>query len=127
MSLHVLDASVVIAALLGEPGGEQGRMAMRQGLIGAVNYCEVLSRLRRNVTDAALIEEASERLLKHCVPFTARLAAAAAELYPLTRPLGLSPGDRACLALARSLDAVAMTTDRAWEELDIGVRIEIAR
>lgn len=46
-------------------------------------------------------------------------------LRPPTRPLGLSLGDRACLALARELDATALSTDRAWAELDLGITVQV--
>ena len=52
-----------------------------------------------------------------------------AQLRAATRELGLSLGDRACLALARGLQATAVTADRAWAELAeaTGVRIEVIR
>jgi PIN domain nuclease of toxin-antitoxin system len=46
---------------------------------------------------------------------------------PATRGHGLSLGDRACLALARTLGATALTTDRAWRAVDVGVAIEVIR
>jgi PIN domain nuclease of toxin-antitoxin system len=36
-------------------------------------------------------------------------------------------GDRACLALASARGATALTTDRAWAALGIGIAIELAR
>jgi PIN domain nuclease of toxin-antitoxin system len=44
-----------------------------------------------------------------------------------TRGKGLSLGDRYCLALAASRNAVAVTADRAWANLDIGLSIEMVR
>jgi PIN domain nuclease of toxin-antitoxin system len=40
---------------------------------------------------------------------------------------GISFADRACLALARHLDAVAMTSDTAWPNLNLDVRIVLFR
>ena len=60
------------------------------------------------------------------VPLDADMAIEAGLLRSATRRAGLSFGDRACLALTRSLDATALTTDRAWEELDIGIQIQLA-
>ena len=45
----------------------------------------------------------------------------------ITRAQGLSLGDRACLALALRLGLPALTTDRAWVELDVGVAVRAAR
>jgi ribonuclease VapC len=44
-----------------------------------------------------------------------------------TMPSGLSLGDRACLALARLRDLPAVTADRAWAKLDLGIPIEVVR
>jgi PIN domain nuclease of toxin-antitoxin system len=36
-------------------------------------------------------------------------------------------GDRACLILARNMNAIAFTADRAWQSLDIGVQVRLIR
>jgi PIN domain nuclease of toxin-antitoxin system len=41
--------------------------------------------------------------------------------------LGLSLGDRACLALALELNAPVYTADRAWKNLNLGIRIHVIR
>jgi PIN domain nuclease of toxin-antitoxin system len=41
--------------------------------------------------------------------------------------LGLSLGDRACLALAAELGVVALTTDREWARADVGVEVALIR
>ena len=48
-------------------------------------------------------------------------------MHASTRSRGLSLGDRACLALARRLAATAVTTDRAWREVDVGAAVEVIR
>jgi PIN domain nuclease of toxin-antitoxin system len=45
----------------------------------------------------------------------------------ITQPFGLSLGDRACLALAIQRQATALTTDRAWKNLNLGIEIEVIR
>jgi PIN domain nuclease of toxin-antitoxin system len=42
-------------------------------------------------------------------------------------PSGLSLCDRACLALAQSLAVPALTADRSWARLDLGIAIEVIR
>ncbi len=44
-----------------------------------------------------------------------------------TRSLGLSLGDRCCLALAMDLKATVFTADRAWAGLDLGIPIRVIR
>ena len=60
-------------------------------------------------------------------PLTAAQAFAVGHLRPTTRALGLSLGDRACLALAAELGAVAVTTDREWAKSDVGAVVEVIR
>ena len=50
-------------------------------------------------------------------------ALAASRLWPATRSVGLSLGDRCCLALAARLQGPAVTADTAWTGLDLGVTV----
>jgi ribonuclease VapC len=59
--------------------------------------------------------------------FTVADAIEVARLRPLTRDAGLSLGDRACLALARRLDAPVLTADSAWVDVDHGVQLRPIR
>ena len=45
----------------------------------------------------------------------------------MTRPYGLSLGDRACLALAIQRKAAVYTTDAAWKNLNLGIEINVIR
>jgi PIN domain nuclease of toxin-antitoxin system len=61
------------------------------------------------------------------VPFTALLAFRAAELRNPTRKIGLSLGDRACLATALELGLPVVTADRVWSKLKLGIDIHVIR
>jgi PIN domain nuclease of toxin-antitoxin system len=62
------------------------------------------------------------------IPFDRAQAQTAASLRPPTKALGLSLGDRACLALAIERQAVALTADRVWQALKIeGLSVELLR
>ncbi len=37
------------------------------------------------------------------------------------------PRDRACLALASTMGAAAMTADAAWRKVDVGIEVELMR
>jgi hypothetical protein len=50
-------------------------------------------------------------------PFDAATSLRSASLRPATRLLGLSLGDRCCLALAQERGATVITADRAWAGL----------
>jgi ribonuclease VapC len=118
----VLDASALLAYLRDEPGAEVVSEAIAGGAaVSAVNLAEVLSRVTDRGRDpAALVVRMTERgLLGGAIAvesFTTADAVETARLRPLTRKAGLSLGDRACLALARRLEAPALTADLAWSE-----------
>jgi PIN domain nuclease of toxin-antitoxin system len=129
----VLDASALLAYLNRETGAELVADLLAGGAsMSAVNLAEVLSTASDRGVEAeqltALLYEAG--LLDAAVSveaFTVEDASAVGSLRPATRGIGLSLGDRACLALARRLGAPAITADSAWSELDIGVEIRLIR
>jgi len=59
--------------------------------------------------------------------FDAGLAYLAGLLRPQTKGIGLSLGDRACLALGRHMRLPVLTADRAWAKLRVGVEIRVIR
>ncbi len=127
----MLDASAILAVVLGEPGSSTVVAAITEGAaISSVNWAEALTRLSRlGRPDApeVLRSAALDNALVEMLPFSAIHAEAAAGLDPLTRRAGLSLGDRACLALAADLGVPAITADRAWTRLDVGVPVELIR
>jgi ribonuclease VapC len=124
----VLDASALLAFLFKEPGSEFVREVLAHSVISAVNWTEVLQRLQMLSLELDGIEEDLTALGLDILPFTNRDAAATADLFMSTRSRGLSLGDRACLALARSRDMTALTADRAWLELRLPeIRIDRIR
>ena len=122
----VLDTSAVIAFLNGEPGGEKVGPRMQGALLSSVNLCEIVSKYAEWGEDAEETLRNVEELEVIVVPFTPAHALSAAQLRPTTRALGLSLGDRACLALGLEQGATVLTADKAWEGLE-GHRIEVLR
>jgi len=61
------------------------------------------------------------------VPFTSEHARLARGLVAITWPLGLSLGDRACLALGLALKLPVYTADKSWKKLKAGVPIRVIR
>jgi len=129
VSALVLDASALLALLLGEPGGEKVRAVLADSVIASVNIAEVVGHFARNGAAEPDIRRVLDPLPFECVAFDAELAYFAGLLVPATRRLGLSLGDRACLALARRNGAPALTADRSWQSLSaaIGVEIDVLR
>jgi ribonuclease VapC len=123
----VLDASALLAVLRAEPGAERVEPRLEGAGIGAVNLSEVVAKLDEDGVPEAEIRRAVGRLELDVHAFDAAQAYAAGVLRRTTRALGLSFGDRACLALAQRLGALALTADRSWSRLQIGVAVEVIR
>ena len=124
----MLDASALLAVLNQEPGAETlppERLA--QAIISTVNLAEAHSRLVREGIDPDQAWEDVMGPIQDCAPFTVEQARITGSLAAQTRALGLSLGDRACLALGLMLKAPVYTTDRAWKSLKLGVRIHVIR
>jgi PIN domain nuclease of toxin-antitoxin system len=71
--------------------------------------------------------EATLSPIREATAFTAEHAEAAGNLITKTRPLGLSLGGRACLALGIILRAPVYTADKSWKKLKLGVPIHLIR
>ncbi len=125
----VLDASAVLALLFEEPGAEVVRAQLRTGVIGAANLAEVLAKLSDHGLPAVEAVRAVTILGLEVAPMTEAQAGRSAELRSLTRAVGLSLGDRACLALAAELGVLALTADRSWDAVAVaaGVSVQVIR
>lgn len=123
----IVDASALLTFLLAEEGSDAVAGRLRHAAMSAVNYTETLTRSldRGKQLGAAAADIA--RLQLSVVPFDAEQATVAASLRAATRHLGLSLGDRACLALAISRRLPVLTADRAWAGLHLQVEIQVIR
>jgi PIN domain nuclease of toxin-antitoxin system len=124
----LLDASAVIALLANEPGAERVRDWIRTGEAGlaTVNLAEVAARLVAKGAEPADAERQCRLLGLELLPLDDRTAFASASLLPRARSLGLSLGDRVCLATAQLHAVPAVTADRAWAGFP-EVRVEVIR
>lgn len=127
MSEVVLDASALLALLNKEPGHEEIAWVVPRAAISAVNLSEVAAKLAESGMPGEAIRDALEGLALETHDFGRELAFQAGLMRPLTRSRGLSLGDRACLALGQQLNLPVLTTDRAWEGLDLGVEVRLIR
>ncbi len=128
MSSYVLDASALLVLLKREAGSERVVEALMDGAaISAVNFSEVVAKLREGGMVEEAIHESLDSLELDIVEFDTELAYQAGLLRPLTKSAGLSLGDRACLALAQNLNLPALTADRAWDGLSLGIRVQVIR
>lgn len=133
MNRIVLDASAVLAMILNELGGERVYKlldALELGsdaevFISSVNWCEILTRMQRE--NLLLYGDDLSAILAgvELVPFGRTDAEVTAAYAHVSRALSL--GDRACLALAKSKQATAWTTERLWSQCQVDVPVELMR
>ncbi len=124
-----LDASALLAAILGEPGQERVVAVLDEAYIHAVNLAEVVGKLVRTGIPC---EEAESSIRELNVAVDEEFAAAEAlevgKREPAGRRLGLGLGDRVCLVAAEWNRAEAvLTTDRSWLEAASAVKIQVIR
>jgi PIN domain nuclease of toxin-antitoxin system len=128
MNEAVLDSSAILAILDGELGSEKLNLeVLGQAVISAVNLAEVQTVLvNRGVpAEDAWLDACSP--VRDVISFNADQAKIAGSLVNQTRLLGLSLGDRACLALGILRGVPVYTADRVWKKLKVGVEVRLLR
>ncbi|MCX8017859.1 MAG: type II toxin-antitoxin system VapC family toxin [Rhodocyclaceae bacterium] len=128
MSALLLDASAILAYLHEEPGAEavaDALVSSAECLVSAANHAEVIAHcLDRGVAEdvvGLMLAETGYRV----IPVEAEDGALAGQLRLLTRPYGLSLGDRLCLAVAQRLGCPVLTADRPWLDLAAPLGLDI--
>lgn len=124
---YMLDASALLALMLGEDGAEAVHATLPHAQVSTVNLSEVVAKLQERGVPDEVISSTLAELDLDAMPFDRAQAVNAGLLRAATRKDGLSLGDRACLAAAEAIGAIAITTDRAWGKLNVDVAIEIVR
>jgi PIN domain nuclease of toxin-antitoxin system len=113
-----------------EPGAEifaQQFDLLENATMSAVNIAEAYGKL---VGMGIASEDAWGAVIApipEIADFDAEQAKIVGSMVAQTRSLGLSLGDRACLALGIALKAPIYTADRAWKKLRLGVSIRVIR
>lgn len=123
----VLDASALLCLLNDEPGADLVAGALTRSVIGTVNLAEVVSKLRDRGISLVEVREALGGLHLDVRPLSTAQAFTIGDLRPQTKHLGLSLGDRACLALAVDVGGEVLTTDSDLTRAEAGVAITDVR
>jgi len=123
----VIDASALLVLLNGEPGADIVAQALPGGVMSAVNVSEVVAKLSEFGIPEKAIYQAIKPLGLEVIPFSEEQAYNAGLLRTATQNIGVPLGDRACLNLAKMQELTALTADRAWASLSIGVTIKVIR
>src|SRR5438874_1039276 len=108
-----------MAFLLREPGGTRVGDVLGEAVMSSVSLAEVLTRSLDRNADLVWVQAQLGVLPLDVATFDWEDAMRVAALQPSTRHLGLTLGDRCCLALGLRLGLPVLTTDRAWAGLDV--------
>ena len=127
VSRIVLDASAILAVLGQEPGSAMILSHLGNTVVGTVNLAEVHGKLMSRGVPEKDAWEGARSLAAEVVDFDPEQARLVGTLVSQTQALGLSLGDRACLALGMVLKAPVYTADQAWKSLKLGVKIHVVR
>lgn len=123
----MLDSSAVLALLGREPGADVVEKLLGQIVICAVNLAEIQGKLVVRGIEKAAASLAIVGIVSHVIDFDHERALLTGSLIADTRTLGLSLGDRACLALGMILKIPVYTADRAWTNLKLGIDVRAIR
>jgi PIN domain nuclease of toxin-antitoxin system len=122
-----MDASAVLAYLRGEPGGERVEARLLASMMSSVNLAEVVTKLidrGMSADDARLVVSG---LGCEIMAVDTGLGLRAGAMRQDTIGLGLSLGDRVCLALAERERLPVVTADRAWAALPAPIEVTLIR
>lgn len=125
---RVFDTSALLAVIFSESGAEAAleHLVPPGGEVSAANWAEVGSKLAERGLKEREIRRELAAFGLDVVPLDEAQAIAVALLRQPTRALGLSLGDRCCLALARLRGATAVTAERSWKKVS-GVDVALIR
>jgi len=122
----VVDASTLLAVCQQEVGADVVRDKMRHGIISTVNLSEAYEKsleYGKLAIAEAIVHAADLRI----VAFNEAHARRAAELALLTKNMGVSFADRACMALGMAENLPVLTGNGQWLDLNVPLVIELFR
>jgi len=122
----ILDSSALLALIYQESGSDIVAKE-KQVAISTVNFTEVVTKLIERGMSETDIQDTLAALNLTIVSYDEKMAYEAGKLRTSTRTLGLSLGDRACLATARIRGASVLTADKIWLKANVGIEIRCIR
>ena len=119
MNKVVLDASALLALIKNELGANVIEELLGNIIMSSINVAEVASILLDSDMSSEEAKEAIAPFIDSIISFDFEHSIACASLKKTTKHLGLSLGDRACIALGISLNLPIYTADKIWRELKL--------
>jgi ribonuclease VapC len=123
VSRAVLDASALLALVFNEPGARTVAEHLEGSILSAVNLSEVATKAAESGMPVDEARHVLQDFPCEIVPFDQEHAFLAATLRATTRSIGLSFGDRACLALGLRTGCPVVTADRGWDKCGLSLPI----
>jgi PIN domain nuclease of toxin-antitoxin system len=127
MSQVVLDSSAILALLGRERGADVVEELLGRIVVSAVNLAEIQGKLVGRGIEKSAASKAIVGIVSDVIDFDEECALLTGSLVADTQTLGLSLGDRACLALGILLKSPVYTADRAWTKLKLGIDVRAIR
>jgi PIN domain nuclease of toxin-antitoxin system len=122
----VLDTSALLAMMQDAPGGSLVGVKLHNSAISTLNLTEVLDYCNEHDLPTTSMVKDLRALGLEIHPFTEEDAHHVADLGTrLERQLSVA--DRACVALAHRLSLPALSADRSWKQLDLGIEVRVLR
>ncbi len=129
--MYVMDASALLALMQGERGSDvvDELIQDQECIASSVNIAEVGTRLVDKGLAPAHLARTLQQLDVQPIDFDLEQATLCASLRLSTKHVGLSLGDRACLALTQLVKGTAVTADSAWTDVAeaVGVKVLMIR
>jgi len=119
MSKVVLDSSALLALINNESGATRVEELLGNIVMSSVNVAEVASTLCAILDNEEELQLAIEPFIHSIIEFDKLQAYTTASLKNSTKHIGLSLGDRACIALGITLGLPIYTADKIWAELKL--------
>ena len=124
----ILDASALITLLSREKGYEIVASVLPKSIMSSVNVAEVGKFLiEKRALSKEEVFNIIHSLIEKIMPFDTNLALTSADIISRTKSLGLSLGDRACLALGISTGYTVYSSDRIWSQLELECKVVVIR
>jgi PIN domain nuclease of toxin-antitoxin system len=114
----IADSSAILAYLNFETGADEVHKRLAQIHLTMVNVAEIVAVVSSYNVSRSWIEERVFQVFSEMLPFDREHAYLCGALEPVTRPKGLSLGDRACLAAGILHGWPVLTAESTWTDID---------